>query len=69
MEKCPHCFQPIKMTKLVRGILLDRAYSVADIKARVRAKTKATDKQIYNALGYLTRHKMIERLGYGQYEG
>jgi len=69
MDKCPYCFQPIKMTKLVRGILQGRACSVAAIKAAVREKTKATDKQVYNALGYLTRHRMIERLGYGQYEG
>ncbi len=34
----------------------------------IREKVDAPAKEIFNALGYLTRKKMVRRLGYGRYE-
>jgi hypothetical protein len=39
--------------------------NVAYIKSQM--PVEMTDKEIYNALGYLTRKKMVRRLSYGLY--
>jgi hypothetical protein len=43
-------------------------WSVSDIKEAVKsAGIDASDKQFYNAIGYLARKGRIEQIGYGQY--
>lgn len=43
-------------------------WSVADLRQEVRQRgIEAQDKQIYNAMGYLTRRGQVRRIGYGQY--
>jgi hypothetical protein len=66
-QVCPHCYQPINLSLVVERCVPRSARSVADIKFLVRGKVEATDKEIYNALGFLTRYGRIERLGYGTY--
>jgi len=63
---CPHCLQPISLAVIVEDIV-KRHSAVGDIKLLVRGKVEATDKEIYNALGYLTRWGRVRRLGYGKY--
>jgi hypothetical protein len=42
--------------------------SLEEVRAALgRNEIQATPKEIYNALGYLTRKKHIENIGYGQY--
>lgn len=50
--------------------LFDRkpSWSVHEIRAALqRTDPTVTTKQIYNVLGYLTRHARLIRLGYGRY--
>lgn len=45
-----------------------REWSVEDLKKDVHAQgVPAEPKEIYNALGYLTRKRKIQRIGYGRY--
>ena len=45
-----------------------RNWTVEDLKATIgNHGIEATPKEIYNALGYLTRKGHIQRVGYGQY--
>ncbi len=50
-------------------LLPDREeWTVADFKHEVASEgVEATTKEIYNALGYLTRKGHIRRVGYGRY--
>lgn len=53
---------------VVRLLPRDKEFTVAQVKARVAAVgVKATEKEVYNALGYLHRRKYLRRIGYGQY--
>lgn len=46
----------------------ERSWTVREVKERVEAQdAKISDKEIYNAIGYLARKQHIERLGYGRY--
>jgi hypothetical protein len=43
-------------------------WSIEQIKQEVAAQgVAATDKEVYNSVGYLTRRKHIRRVGYGAY--
>jgi hypothetical protein len=43
-------------------------WSVEDIKESVQSEgIKATSKEVFNAIGYLTRKGHIQRIGYGRY--
>jgi len=45
-----------------------REWTVDDLKRDVHAQgVSAEPKEIYNALGYLTRKRKIQRIGYGRY--
>jgi hypothetical protein len=45
-----------------------REWTVDDLKKDVHAQgVRAEAKEIYNALGYLTRKRKIQRIGYGRY--
>jgi hypothetical protein len=53
---------------VVRLIPRDREWTVSELKKRVEQQSvPITAKEIYNALGYLTRKGHIQRLGYGRY--
>ena len=46
-----------------------QAFSIDDVRSAFeRNGITATPKEIYNALGYLTRKQHIENIGYGQYK-
>jgi DNA-binding IclR family transcriptional regulator len=74
-ERCPHCGGRLAAS-LPRGGAVLRAVrdqvagqpagvTVRDIIAALPAGVPP--KQVYNALGYLTRRKLVRRLGYGAY--
>lgn len=43
-------------------------WTVTDVRQEVESEgVEATTKEIYNALGYLTRKRRIKRIGYGRY--
>ena len=53
---------------IVRLLPQKQNWSVADVKAEVAATgIQAEPKEIYNALGYLTRKGRVRRVGYGRY--
>jgi hypothetical protein len=53
---------------IIRLLPQRRDWTVEDLKAGVGSRgVEATPKEIYNALGYLTRKGHIRRVGYGQY--
>lgn len=56
------------LSAIVRLFPKRREWTVEDLKKDVRAQgVPAEDKKIYNALGYLTRKKKIQRVGHGRY--
>lgn len=68
VRECPYCRQEINLSLIVEAsVSRDTIRSVGDIKFLVRGKVEATDKEIYNALAFLTRYGRVERLGYGRY--
>jgi hypothetical protein len=64
---------PVPQAGDVLGIVVqllprDRQWTVAELKRRVEAEAlPVSAKEIHNALGYLTRKKHIQRVGYGRY--
>lgn len=53
---------------IVRLLPKQKNWTVEDLKHRISAQgVPASPKEIYNALGYLTRKKKIQRIGYGRY--
>ena len=62
---CTKCGQTISPTRLVLKAIGSGDSNVAYIKSQM--PVEMTDKEIYNALGYLTRKKMVRRLSYGLY--
>jgi hypothetical protein len=53
---------------VVQLIPRDRQWTVAELKRCVEEQnTPVTAKEIHNALGYLTRKRHIQRVGYGRY--
>lgn len=53
---------------VVRLLPQKEEWAVSEIKQQVEAEgTQASNKEIYNALGYLTRKGHVRRLGYGRY--
>ncbi len=53
---------------VVRVVPLRKKWTISEIKSEVVAQgVKASDKELYNAVGYLTRGKHLKRVGYGQY--
>ncbi len=56
------------LSAIVRILPQRHTWTVDDVKSGVGSSgVAATPKEIYNALGYLTRKKHIRRVGYGQY--
>lgn len=53
---------------IVRLLPRQQEWTVRDVKQQVESEgVDATSKEIYNALGYLTRKGHVQRIGYGQY--
>jgi hypothetical protein len=53
---------------LVRLLPHRKSWTVEDIKQQVQKEgVGASPKELYNAIGYLTRKGHIQRVGYGQY--
>ncbi|MBS0247396.1 MAG: hypothetical protein JSR61_12310 [Proteobacteria bacterium] len=53
---------------IIRLLPKQKAWSVAELKQHVdQAGVQATDKEIYNAVGYLTRKGRVRRVAYGRY--
>ena len=53
---------------IVKFLPRRREWSVGDIKQEIDSQgVRASTKNSYNALGYLTRKKHIKRVGYGRY--
>ncbi|CCV14626.1 hypothetical protein MESS4_690017 [Mesorhizobium sp. STM 4661] len=42
-------------------------FTVAEVRQHVEDRVGAAPKEIYNALGYLTRKGRLKRIGYGRY--
>ncbi|ULO24237.1 hypothetical protein [Methylocystis sp. SB2] len=56
------------LNTIVRLLPKQRDWSVQAIKKEVEDRgIEASDKSIYNAIGYLTRKGRMRRIGYGQY--
>jgi hypothetical protein len=56
------------LSAIVRLFPKRREWTVEELKRNVRAQgVQAEVKEIYNALGYLTRKRKIQRIGYGRY--
>lgn len=56
------------MGAVIRLLPSKTEWSVDDLKQRVESEgVVARPKEIYNALGYLTRKGRIRRIGYGRY--
>ena len=54
--------------KILQFVPRDRPFTVEEVKLKIEADgVQATAKTIYNALGYLTRKKIITRIGHGCY--
>ncbi len=70
---CPHCGADLAgitpLNALIFKIINDRYFiEIGDIRAAVAAAgVTPTRKQIYNALGHLTRRGKVRKLGYGAY--
>jgi hypothetical protein len=75
LQKITEAVQPIPAPRagdvlgaVVRWIPRDSKWTVEDAKQGVAAQgVAATPKEIYNAIGYLTRKQHIRRIGYGRY--
>ncbi|HKT18997.1 MAG TPA: hypothetical protein VJR47_13205 [Stellaceae bacterium] len=53
---------------VVRLVPARRKWTISEIKSEVAGQgIEASDKEVYNAVGYLTRGKHLKRVGYGQY--
>jgi len=65
--RCRTCGQSLGLSHIVENVIAEGHEQVADIRLHVKKLMKATDKQIANALGRLTRHGRISRVGYGKY--
>jgi hypothetical protein len=63
---CEKCGQSISPTRLILKAIGSGTSNVNWIKSQM--PLEMSDKEIYNALGYLTRKKLVERLGYGLYK-
>lgn len=56
------------LSAVVDLLPLRAQWSVAELKDAVRNHgVEASPKQLYNALGYLTRRRRVRRVGYGRY--
>lgn len=56
------------LNTVVNLIPRDRAWTVREIKDRVeQSGAPVADKELYNAIGYLTRKQHIQRVGTGRY--
>jgi hypothetical protein len=56
------------LSAIIRLVPKEHEWTMAFLKKEVEgAGLDATDKEIYNAIGYLTRKKHIRRVGYGRY--
>jgi hypothetical protein len=56
------------LNAIVRLLPKRREWTVEELKSDVRARgVSAEPKEIYNALGYLTRKRIVQRIGYGRY--
>lgn len=54
--------------KILQFVPRDRSFTIDEVKQKIEADgIQATAKAIYNALGYLTRKKIITRIGHGRY--
>lgn len=53
---------------IIRLLPRKEAWSMAELKQQVDGQgVEATDKEIYNAVGYLARKGRVRRVGYGRY--
>ena len=53
---------------ILKFVPRDRAFTIEEVKRKIEAEgIQATAKAIYNALGYLTRKRRIQRVGHGRY--
>jgi hypothetical protein len=56
------------LSAIVRLLPARRDWTVEDLKRGIDEQSvEATPKEVYNALGYLTRKGQIRRVGYGRY--
>ena len=56
------------LSLVTRSLPRDKAFTVAEVKERVAGTdARVTEKEVYNAIGYLKRHRYLKRLGYGHY--
>ncbi len=56
------------LSTVVNLIPRDRAWTVRELKSRVEESgSPVADKELYNAIGYLTRKHHIQRVGPGRY--
>lgn len=64
---------PVERAGTVLGLIIKmlpkkRAWTIDDLKTEIKEKgLEAQDKEVYNAMGYLTRKGHIRRVGYGRY--
>ena len=59
----------VLLRTIVRLLARQENWKVDDLKKRIaEAGVSASAKEVYNALGYLTRKGHIERVGYGLYK-
>lgn len=65
MTFCAHCGQHVPLAKRVRAAIGKDDTHIDFIKSKMPLDIE--DKEIYNALGYLTRKKLIKRVGHGLY--
>ena len=56
------------LATIIRLLPRQKSWTVAELKQQISERgVEAKPKEIYNALGYLTRHERITRIGYGRY--
>lgn len=71
VDRCPHCGHILPtqtMPKAIENRIAGGAATIEQIMLTARTiKPKATDRQIYAALGMLTRYGRIRHVSYGVY--
>jgi hypothetical protein len=69
VKRCPACGHIITLSlvKLTESFIPIGGITVDEIKRLVKLERPATDKQIYNAIGFLARKNRVDHMGYGQY--
>src|ERR1700741_1015775 len=56
------------LATIIRLLPKQRSWTVSELKQQITERgIEAKPKEIYNALGYLTRNERITRVGYGRY--